>query len=208
MKQLILNADDFCLSSVFNDVIIEMISEGAVSSTSVMIDRFDESQRDQVVELKNTSAGIGLHIEFTSDQDFLKETQRQYELFKQVFEQEPSHLDIHKSDYLESGYSIIVQFAKEHNLSFAHHNIDTEGGVSTTKQSIGAIHTSTDKIVTWLESFENDDSGELVLHPGKYDPNCKTSLNYEREVDVVKARLIKKYCVANDIDIISFSDLN
>lgn len=207
MKKLILNADDFCLSPIFNKQIIELINKGVVSSTSVMIDRFDESQHEQVNELKQTSAGIGLHVEFTSAENFDEEIQRQFDLFKQVFEQEPSHLDIHKTDYLESGYPVIVQFAKNHNLPFAHHNIDVEDGVTSTKQSICAIHNSLDQIIIWLESFSDDDSGEIVLHPGIYDPNCKTSLNYEREIDVTKAEVVKRYCEANDIRIITFSDL-
>ena len=207
MKRLILNADDFCLSPVFNDVITELIKEGTVSSTSVMIDRFDESQRAQVEELKATKAGIGLHVEFTSADSFNEEIQRQYKLFKQVFDQKPSHLDIHKTDYLETGYPAIVQFAKDHNLPFAHHDIGAEDGITTTKQSIGAIHHSLDQIVIWLELFGEDDTGELVLHPGKYDANCKTSLNYERVVDVTKARAVKRYCEANGVEVISFSDL-
>lgn len=172
-----------------------------------MIDRFDESQREQAEKLKVTKVGIGLHVEFLNADNFDEEIKRQYELFKQVFGQEPSHLDIHKTDYLETGYSAIVQFAKYHNLPFAHHDIGTEDGITTTKQSIGAIHNSLDKIIIWLESFGEDDTGELVLHPGKYDADCKTSLNYEREVDVTKARAVKRYCEANGIEVISFSDL-
>lgn len=207
MKKLILNADDFCLSPVFNDVIIELINEGAVSSTSVMIDRFEESHRKQVEQLKSTKAGIGLHVEFGSGENFLEEIQRQHKLFKKIFEQEPSHLDIHKSDYLESGYPVIIQFAKEYNLPFCNHGFDLDNGITTSKQSVGAIHNSLDKIVEWINSFEADDSGELVLHPGQYDANCKTSLNYERAVDVIKARVTKEYCDDNKIRIISFSDL-
>ncbi len=207
MKRLILNADDFCLSPVFNDVIIEMINEGAVSSTSVMINRYDDAQREQVSQLKQTAAGIGLHIEFANEENFLEQIQKQYSRFKEVFQQEPSHLDLHKSDYLESGYPVIVQFAKDNNIPFCNHSIDSVHGITTTKQSLGAIHNSLDKIVIWLQSFEDGDSAELVLHPGEYDPTCKTSLNYEREVDVTKARLVKRYCEENGINIISFLDL-
>jgi len=207
MKRLILNADDFCLSPKFNEVITELAKAGVISSTSVMIDRFDESQCGQVEELKSTKAGIGLHVEFANADNFEGEIERQYHFFKEVFDQEPSHLDIHKTDYLESGYPSIVQFAKEHDLPFAHHDIETQDGVTTSKQSIGAIHNSLDHIIIWLESFGENDSGELVLHPGKYDADCMTSLNYEREVEVIKARTVKQYCEANNIETISFSDL-
>jgi predicted glycoside hydrolase/deacetylase ChbG (UPF0249 family) len=207
MKRLILNADDFCLSYIFNEVIFECLDEGIISSTSLMIDRYTDSQKEQVARLKATTAGIGLHIEFTSADDFEVEIQRQYDLFKEIIEQEPSHLDIHKSTYLESGYLAVIKFATEKNLPFRNHGFDSENGATTTKESVGAIHNSLDEIIKWLESFNDNDSGELVLHPGKFDPDCITSLNYEREVDCTKATIVKKYCDDNSIEIINFSKL-
>ena len=113
MKRLILNADDFCLSPVFNAAIIELAREGAISSVSAMVDRFDSSQQEQVESLLKTSVGIGLHVEFATSEAYADEVQRQYDLFKRIFGREPSHIDIHKSDHMELGYPIIVQFARE-----------------------------------------------------------------------------------------------
>lgn len=207
MKTLILNADDFCLSLVFNQVILDCINAGTVSSTSVMVDRFDESQREQVEQLKQTAAGIGLHVEFADNSDFQGEVERQYNLFKEILNREPSHIDIHKYTYLESGYPVIIEFAKDHDLPFAHYGIAVAGGTTTAKQSISAIDYSLDAIIEWLEAFKDDDSGELVLHPGMYDHDCQTSLNYERSVDVEKARVVKGYCDEKGVEVVNFSSL-
>lgn len=204
---MILNADDFCLSPIFNEVILKCINQGVISSTSLMIDRYSDSQRKQVDQLKGTTASIGLHLEFSCENNIKKEIGRQYDLFKEIVGQEPTQLDIHKSTSMESGYPEVIEFANEKNLPFRNHGFDSKNGTTTTKESIGAIHNSLDKIIKWLETFTDNDSGELVLHPGVFDPDCKTSLNYEREVDCIKAKAVKKYCESNNIKIITFSDL-
>ena len=51
MKYLIINADDFGYSEVFNEKILELIEEGFVSSTSVMVDWMDENQKKQIEKL-------------------------------------------------------------------------------------------------------------------------------------------------------------
>ncbi len=68
MKNLIINADDFGYSKVFNQKILELIEKDFVTSTSVMVECIDGEQRRQVeklIELSNThNVSVGLHIDF------------------------------------------------------------------------------------------------------------------------------------------------
>jgi len=51
MIKLIINADDFGYSKLFNKMILELIAEKAVTSTSVMIDELDFEQKEQTKKL-------------------------------------------------------------------------------------------------------------------------------------------------------------
>tara|TARA_B100000508_G_scaffold141015_2_gene145081 strand:- start:39 stop:665 length:627 start_codon:yes stop_codon:yes gene_type:complete len=199
MKQLVINADDFFLSSIFNEVILECISKGIVSATSAMVDRYNDTHAEQIKSLKESGAAIGLHIEFASNEDFDAQILQQYERFKELFEQEPSHIDMHKHEYRDEGYPCIMEFAALRDIPYRHSLENAGPGKTTTRQSFSGISNSSDKIAIWIQDFEDGESGELVMHPGSFDPNCKTSLNYEREVEVTKCRLAAR--VANELGI-------
>ena len=50
-KYLIINADDFGMSQIFNDVILDLIKRDLIRSTTVMIDRVTDNQKKQFDEL-------------------------------------------------------------------------------------------------------------------------------------------------------------
>ena len=70
MIKLIINADDFGFRPLFNKMILELIEEEAVTSTSVMVDEIDFEQKEQVKKLiqlaKKHHLSIGLHVYFKS----------------------------------------------------------------------------------------------------------------------------------------------
>lgn len=88
MKYLIINADDFGLSSVFNEVILDLIKSGKVKSTTVMVDRITPDQDDQVSELislsKTMDLSVGLHLDFLSS-DYLAQINSQFVKFVSIF---------------------------------------------------------------------------------------------------------------------------
>src|SRR3989344_1714314 len=113
MIKLIINADDFGYSKLFNKMILELIAEKAVTSTSVMIDELDSGQKEQTKKLislsKKNLVSVGLHVYFKNTQ-FREELQRQFDAFVNTFGFEPSHIDIHKMDHLKEGYTKIQKW--------------------------------------------------------------------------------------------------
>jgi predicted glycoside hydrolase/deacetylase ChbG (UPF0249 family) len=52
MKYLIINSDDFGYSSVFNEKILELLHDGKISSTTVMVKWITDDQKNQLAKLK------------------------------------------------------------------------------------------------------------------------------------------------------------
>lgn len=217
MTQLIINADDFGHSIYFNKMILELIQEGTLTSVSVMIDRITQEQDEQLKKLvflsKRKSISVGLHIEFKTT-DFETEIDRQFKKFVDIFGFNPTHIDIHKDIYLKDGYKVIQKFCQKKmipckNLS-SHGDdimINDVGQLFTTKSStFSATQKSFEEIEKWLASLR-DDIYVINFHPGYYDPNTKSALNKDREVDAENARkvitILKKY----NIQLANFNDL-
>ena len=55
MIKLIINADDFGYSKVFNEKILELLEKGYVKSTTVLVDWITPDQKPQVARLKMMS---------------------------------------------------------------------------------------------------------------------------------------------------------
>ena len=85
-KYLIINADDFGMSEIFNEVILDLIKKDLICSTTVMIDRVTDNQKEQFNELitlsNNKNLSIGLHLEF-KDSDYPSQIKSQYQKFKE-----------------------------------------------------------------------------------------------------------------------------
>ena len=66
MKQLIINADGFGYSYIFNKSILYLIEKDLISSTTVMVNWITKEQDEQVqklISLKNLhNVSIGLHL--------------------------------------------------------------------------------------------------------------------------------------------------
>lgn len=59
-----------------------------------------------------------------------------------------------------------------------------------------------------IESLEDNESYEILFHPGTYDENCKSSLNKKREEDIEKIKIVNSLLKENNIKLISFNDLS
>lgn len=132
MKYLIINADDFGYSKVFNVKILELIQDEFIYFTSVMVNWINDEQPKQVKQLselvKDSKVSVGLHLEFTDD-NFRSEIERQYKKFLDIFKFKPSHIDIHKFKYLEESYSAIRKFCLEKKLPCRNHGFVIDGVV-------------------------------------------------------------------------------
>ena len=204
MKRLIVNADDFGYGFLFNKMILELINERKVTSTSVMVDRISSEQNEQIKELielsKKGFVSVGLHVEFKNT-NFNDEIKRQFEKFIQIFSFKPSHLDIHKMEYIEKGYPSIREFCKKEDIQCKNvctpYKLKEIDGLRTNE---GLCFDGTNKTISeiekWLSSL-GEGTYTIAFHPGYYDPNSKSSFNKVRETDAVNIRemypLLSKY---------------
>jgi len=210
MKYLILNADDFGLSKIFNAEILKLIKNGLISSTSVLINRITEEQNDQTKELialkKLQNISIGLHLEF-SDNNFETEIQKQYIKFFSVFGFNPNHLDLHKSTFLKESYPFIQKFCKENNMPCRNHNLNSENVARTKNEVLNGTEMSFNELKKSIENFQDGEGYEILFHPGIFDPNCKSSLNKKRGEDVEKIKNVNLLLKNHDIVLINYNDI-
>lgn len=206
MKSLIINADDFGYSTVFNDAILALAKKGFISSTTVMVNWVTGEQASQVKQLveltESHNLSVGLHFEFTDG-----ELERQFEKFVSIFGFKPSHIDLHKSMHLEAAYPTIVEFCRKHQLPCRNEGVPTDGVVKTHNAVLSGTAMSLDELKTTIRNFKDGESYEILLHPGMYDPNCKSSLNKDRELDIKKIEGLQALLKENNVQLISYRDL-
>lgn len=118
MIKLIINADDFGSSAVFNEKILDLLEKGYIKSTTVLVNRVTESQRNQIKKLtdlyQNKRISVGLHLEFDDAEPALPQIESQYQKFISIFGFKPTHLDVHKSH--PGALETINKFAERDNL--------------------------------------------------------------------------------------------
>jgi predicted glycoside hydrolase/deacetylase ChbG (UPF0249 family) len=216
MKNLIINADDFGLSKVFNKHIISLIEEWYISSTTVMVLKIDvNDQQEDIQQLlklnKQKEISIWLHLDFEDGKiELTKENiEKQHKLFKIIFWVEPSHIDVHKfMQYANSDLDILlIEYAKEHNLPLRNRwRIDTNNSTTTKKPAFHATRKSYEEVIEFINTLDNE-RWEVLIHPWEHDPKCTSSLNEERIGDVELAKKLKPYLDNNWIKLRSFNDL-
>jgi len=197
---LIINADDYGLSPLFNQGIVELVEKKIISSFSVMIRR----KFIDKIWLKNLKKiSIGLHLELKLE-DSAQEIELQINSFKEILGQLPSHLDSHKhTHFTEKNLPRIITIAKKYSLPIRSYK-------SVNRKPIKSAGLKTpDAFIGWhperIRVLENDfeklrvPTAEFVCHPGYYDKNSISSYNKQREQELnfltstVFKKLIKKF---------------
>ena len=185
MAKIILTSDDFGLSQIYNEKIIEMLQLGYLTSVSIMVKRISEKQNLQVQTLidihKNREFSIGLHLEL-SELDYLNDINEQWSLFEAIFGFSPNYLDLHKDDRFKGDFNEIAKFCNSKNLPFRKYSA-TNIFVNAPTASIIVTEISINEIKKLIDNFDNDKTYEMIFHIGSYDPNVKSKLNVERETD-------------------------
>lgn len=209
MTRVILTSDDFGLSQIFNEKIIEMLEFGYLTSLSVMINRITKEQTLQVQKLKdiykNEDISIGLHLEL-SELDFLNEVNIQWTLFETIFEFCPDYIDLHKSNAFMGNYNEIAKFCNSKNIPFRKYS-STSTPVISPVFSIVTTHESIIKIKEIIDNFEKNKIYELIFHIGVYDSNSKSRLNKERELDIEKLIEINQFLKEKRIELTNYNSL-
>ena len=209
-KSLIINADDFGMSQIFNEVILDLIKKDLIYSTTVMIDRVTDNQKKQFDELialsKNKNLSVGLHLEFR-DFDYPSQIKSQYNKFKEVLGFNPSHIDIHKAHSLMDSFSDVAEFCRKNNLPLRNSGVLHEGIKTTSAEAFFGSIADFEKIEEWIKTFEDGKYYEILFHPGKFDFSCKSSLNKDRERDVEHIKNLNNILKENNIKVVSYLDL-
>ncbi len=210
MKRLIINADDFGYSYIFNKTILNLLEQGKIMSTSVMVNWITGKQSEQVsklIKLFNMGTiSVGLHIEITR-KDTERDIEEQIEKFISIFNLKPSHLDIHKPTRTKEECSALQTICNKYSMPSR--NLDNcVGKITTTKTVINGTDINMVNIEELLSSFTDGESYEILVHPGTYDTDCKSSLNKERELDIEKIYKINNLLSKYNIKLISFNSLN
>jgi len=209
-KYLIINADDFGMSPIFNEVILDLIKKGLICSITVMIDRVTDNQKEQINELialsKNKNLSIGLHLEF-KDSDYPSQIKSQYRKFKEIFGFNPSHIDIHKAHSLMDSFSDVAEFCRENHLPLRNSGVLYEGIKTTSAEAFFGSIADFEKIKEWIKTLEDEKYYEILFHPGKFDSSCKSSLNKDRERDVEHIKSLNQILEENNLKVVSYLDL-
>ncbi|MBU4501767.1 MAG: ChbG/HpnK family deacetylase [Nanoarchaeota archaeon] len=210
MKHLILNADDFGYSKIFNVKILELLDKGLITSTTAMMNYLDNDKKDQLKELidlaKRDSIGVGLHVEFR-DTDFDYQLKSQYDTFISKFGFKPTHMDIHKYAYLNESLESIEKFCSKNDLPARNHGLEMNGVIMTKDKFFDGTFTEFYELEDWLETLEDEIVYEVMVHPGLYDPDSTSTLNKKREDDIKKIIKLNKLLPKYDIDLVNYSYL-
>jgi predicted glycoside hydrolase/deacetylase ChbG (UPF0249 family) len=210
MIDLIINADDFGMSTIYNKSILDLCINQNITSTSVMITRISNAQQNQIEQLirfSNSSLiSIGLHLTF-SDTDYLNQTTNQFKIFKKYFKQNPSHIDIHKYFKQVDSYAIVDEFCFKMKIPTRNHGISHKANTTDLPVYFGT-YKSQNEIEAWLQSLTNNKCYEILFHPGKYDNSVTSTLNFERENDIQNILQLNKYLKNMKCNKITYNDLN
>ena len=211
MKQLIINADDFGSSKLFNEKIIELLEKGFIKSTTVLVNRVtkeQDSQIKQLIKLNSKRISIGLHLRIDIEKPIKLQINEQYQKFIAIFGFPPSHLDIHKQIDSKEIISEANRFAEEHQLPVRNHGIKA----NTKQTDYPAFFCSgwvlkLNEVTTFLQSVKEGSSCELITHPGQYDPKSASRINKEREEDYNVIVKLQEFLKSNNIKNISYREL-
>ena len=207
---LIINADDFGMSPVFNTVILDLAERQLISSTTVMVNRVSTDQHPQLADLvsiaSSTNLSIGLHVEFIPS-DYPAQIRSQFQRFQQLFGISPSHLDIHRAHDHRAAFTSLAQFCQSHTLPMRNNGVAHSGVVTTDTEAFFGSVADFSQIETWLQTFEDGKTYEILFHPGKYDPSSTSSLNHERGRDVAHVALLHALLPNYGIKLVSYHDV-
>jgi chitin disaccharide deacetylase len=203
-RRLIVNADDFGLSSGVNRGIIRAVEEGIVTSASLMV-RWPAAAAAAAYARAHPELSVGLHVdlgEWTyADETWrpayqvvpaedatavAEEVTRQLETFHRLMDGPPTHLDSHQHVHrADPAHSILVRAAR--TLGIALRGVDAE------VRYCGAFYGQSDKGYPYPEGIAVDGLlqvlhhlspglSELGCHPGE-GADLESTYRLERDVE-------------------------
>ncbi len=223
MRHIIINADDFGYSTVFNKSILDFLEKWYLKSTTAMVNRIiqnntSEQQADtaRLLEIqkeyqkRQDNISIWLHLEFHEDTITQEKIQAQRDTFIEIFKQEPSHIDVHKANLFKETLNNVLKFCVDKKIvSRGFTNIlgSEAPDFKTTDSKLSWSRSTQLEIKNYLENLEENQRWEVIFHPGTYDPKSISTYNKERESDNDTIKLLQAVLIEKNITLSSFLDL-
>ena len=224
MRALIVNADDFGLSTGVNRGIMTAIEEGVVTSASLMVRR--PAAADAAVYARtNRALSVGLHLDLgewayrdgkwealcTVDGKVDDIIHEQLAGFRHLVGREPTHLDSHQHVHREEPIaSAVHMIARDLGIPVRCFNAaimyrgDFYGQTSKGERLHDAIGVSS--LLTLLEDLPIGIT-ELGCHPGLGVDDLSYGIERAMEVRALCDARVRAYIGESGIDLRSFADL-
>jgi chitin disaccharide deacetylase len=203
--QLIVNADDFGLSSGVNRGIVEAYKLGIVTSASLMV-RWPGAKDAAAFGRSHPELGLGLHLDFgewvyrdgewVADYEVVdltdatavsNEVSCQIETFRRLVGRDPTHIDSHQHVHLkEPAKSFLLQWTEKTGIPLRHftENVRYCGdfyGQTAEGESLADL-ISVDALIKILENLPPGCT-EMACHPG-YGEGLRTGYRDERVLEL------------------------
>lgn len=204
-KFLIVNADDFGLSSGVNRGIVEAYEMGIVTSASLMV-RWSASGDAATYGRVHPNLSLGLHldlgewsysegewipeyevVDLTDADAVANEVVRQIEEFRRLVGRDPTHIDSHQHVHLkEPAKSFLLRRAQEVGIPLRHFIQDVRYcGDFYGQTAEGVSIPQTISVEALIKILDDLPPGwtELACHPG-YSEGLQTMYQNERELEL------------------------
>lgn len=183
--KLIITADDYGMSPLFNRGIGELARVKLITGISVMVKRpFIEATKLNFLNLP-----LGLHLELEELSSY-EEIESQIIAFRDIFGMLPTYLDGHRHQHLSVGnFPLIIEAARKFLLPVRSRfqedrQILREQFIVTPDNFVSWHPTRTAILAERLRAAQTFSVSELVVHPGYFDPACDYPYNREREAEL------------------------
>ena len=213
MKWLIVNGDDFGMTSGINRGIVQAHRDGILTSASLMVDR-PASEEAATLGRENPALSLGLHLELDAidpervHAEFDRQCTRFLELVGAVPTHVDSHHDLHRDPHVLPHVLAWARWAgvPVRGYSGVHrlHQFYGQWGGESHPEQIGV-----DMLARLLDSEVRVGVTELTCHPGYVDAGLSSGYSAEREVELrtLCDDRARRATMEREIGLIGFRDL-
>jgi predicted glycoside hydrolase/deacetylase ChbG (UPF0249 family) len=187
-RYLIVNGDDFGMSSGVSRGIVDAHCRGILTSTSLMVERPAAEEAAHLArDLADLSVGLHLELEGTAAADPRAALERQLRRFEQLMGGSPTHLDSHHD--VHRGPDLlphVLETAERLGIPVRGHS-PAHCLTRFYGQWAGETHPEQVSVESLIGMFDTDvEAGvtELMCHPGYADPELESSYSDVREPEL------------------------
>lgn len=216
-RRLIINADDFGLSEGVDDGIIEALTDGVVTSTSLMVNR-PAAEHAASLARRHPGLSVGLHFEEPAEADLDDPAQarrafaEQLERFRALTGRDPTHLDSHHHVHSEGArLETFRELVRELGLPLRHAGqLAYIGGfyAQWEWQVTELRYVSRPFLLELVRTEVLEGFTELACHPARLTGDFESAYLRERAVELgtLTSPGLRKEIEALGVELVSFHD--